>query len=48
MIFCVSEWYNLKYHKRGISVNNEEYLPYKAIHKIIIEKKDSIMVDTLL
>lgn len=47
MIFCVSEWHNLKYHKKGISVNNEDYLPYKAIHKIIIEK-DSIMVDTFV
>lgn len=39
MIFYVSEWHNLKYHKKGISVNNEDYLPYNIIHKIIIEKK---------
>lgn len=44
MIFCMSEWHNLKYHKKGISVNNEDYLPYNTIHKIIIEK-DSIMID---
>lgn len=44
MIFCVSEWHSLKYHKKGISINNEDYLPYKTIHKIIIEK-DNIMVD---
>ena len=47
MIFCMSEWHNLKYHKKGISVNNEDYLPYNIIHKII-QKKDSIMLDTLV
>lgn len=39
MIFCVSEWHNLKYHKKGISVNNKDYLQYNTIHKVIIEKK---------
>ena len=34
--FCASEWYTLKYHKRGISVDNAEYLPYRLIKVLII------------
>lgn len=37
MCFCVSEWYTCKYHKKGISVDNAEYLPYKIMRKIISE-----------
>lgn len=38
MVFCVSEWYILRYHKKGISVNYAEYLPYKIMKRIIIER----------
>lgn len=37
MIFCVSEWYILKYHKHGISIDNAKYLPYNIMRKIIME-----------
>lgn len=37
MCFCVSEWYTLKYYKKGISVGNAEYLPYNIMRKIISE-----------
>ena len=52
MVFCISEWYSLKYHKKGISVNNEEYLSYKDMRKIIIEEDnttiDAFEIDSLL
>ena len=35
---CASEWYTLKYHKHGISVDDAEYLPYKLIRRLIIGK----------
>ena len=38
MVFCVSEWYILSYHKKGISVDYAEYLPYKIMKRIIIER----------
>ena len=38
IIFCVSEWYTLRYHKKGISVDYAEYLPYKIMKRIIIER----------
>ena len=38
MIFCASEWQTLKYHKKGISVDNAEYLPYSIMRNIIIER----------
>lgn len=38
MVFCVSEWYILRYHKKGISVGYAEYLPYKIMKRIIIER----------
>lgn len=37
MCFCVSEWYTLKYHKKGISIGNAEYLPYNIMRKVISE-----------
>ena len=37
MHFCMSEWCTLKYHKKGISVDNAEYLPYSIMRKIISE-----------
>lgn len=36
MIFCASEWHTLAYHKKGISIDNAEYLPYVLMRKIII------------
>lgn len=36
MILSVSEWYTLAYHKKGISIDNAEYLPYVLMRKIII------------
>lgn len=36
MIFCVSEWHTLAYHKKGISIGNAEYLPYALMREIII------------
>ena len=36
MVFCVSEWQTLKYHKKGISVDDSEYLPYSIMKNIII------------
>lgn len=38
MIFCVSEWSTLRYHKKGISVDYAKYLPYKIMKRIIIER----------
>lgn len=38
MIFYVSEWHTLRYHKKGISVDYAEYLPYKIMKRIIIER----------
>lgn len=38
MGFCPMEWGALKYHKKGISVGNAEYLPYNIIRKIIEER----------
>ena len=38
MVFCVSEWQTLKYHKKGISVDDSEYLPYSIMRTIIIER----------
>lgn len=38
MVFCVSEWYILRYHKKGISIDYAEYLPYKIMKRIIIER----------
>ena len=35
MVFCVSEWQTLKYHKKGISVDDSEYLPYSIMRNII-------------
>ena len=35
MIFCVSEWQTLKYHKKGVSVDDSEYLPYSIMRNII-------------
>lgn len=37
MCFCVSEWYTLRYHKKGISIGHAEYLPYSIIREIIKE-----------
>lgn len=37
MVFCVSEWYILRYHKKGISVDYAEYLPYSIMRKVIRE-----------
>lgn len=34
MCFCVSEWYTLRYHKKGISIGHAEYLPYNIIRKV--------------
>ena len=39
MVFCVSEWHILRYHKKGISVDYAEYLPYKIMKRIIIERQ---------
>lgn len=36
MIRSVSEWHTLAYHKKGISIDNTEYLPYVLMRKIII------------
>ena len=36
MILNVSEWQTLKYHKKGISVDDAEYLPYSIMRNIII------------
>ena len=38
MVFCISEWYILRYHKKGIYVDYAEYLPYKIMKRIIIER----------
>ena len=35
MSFCVSKWQTLKYHKKGISVDDSEYLPYSIMRNII-------------
>lgn len=35
MYFCVSEWCTLRYHKKGISVDYAEYVPYSMIIRII-------------
>lgn len=35
IIFCASEWKTLKYHKKGISVDDAEYLPYSIMRSII-------------
>lgn len=35
MYFCVSEWYTLRYHKKGISIGHAEYIPYNIIIRII-------------
>ena len=43
MVLCVSEWNILRYHKKGISVDYSEYLPYKIIKKIIIERNNFMM-----
>lgn len=37
MYFCVSEWYTLRYHKKGISIGHAEYLPYSIIREVIKE-----------
>lgn len=37
MCFCVSEWYTLRYHKKGISIGDAEYLPYNIMRKVIRE-----------
>lgn len=37
MGFCPIEWGALKYHKKGISVGNAEYLPYTIMRKVITE-----------
>ena len=38
MVFCILEWYILRYHKKGISVDYAEYLPYKIMKRTIIER----------
>ena len=38
IVFCVLEWYILRYHKKGISADYAEYLPYKIMKRIIIER----------
>lgn len=43
IVLCVSEWNILRCHKKGISVDYSEYLPYKMIKKIIIERNNIMM-----
>ena len=38
IILCLSEWNDIKYHKKGVSVDNAEYLPYNWIKKVIKER----------
>ena len=38
MVFCILEWYILRYHKKGIPVDYAEYLPYKIMKRIITER----------
>lgn len=35
MIFNPLEWGALKYHKKGISIDNAEYIPYNIIKKVM-------------
>lgn len=37
---CISEWNKISYHKRGISIDNTDYMPYIRIRKIIIERNN--------
>lgn len=38
IILCLSEWNDVKFHKKGFSVDNAEYLPYNLIKGVIKEK----------
>ena len=35
MVFCASEWQTLKYHKKGISVDDSTYLPYGIMRNLL-------------
>ncbi len=44
--FCMLKWYALRcpfhtirYHKKGISIDDSEYLPYTMIRRVINGKK---------
>ena len=37
IILCLSEWNSVKYHKKGFSVDNAEYMPYNWVKKVIKE-----------
>lgn len=36
-ILCLSEWNDVKFHKKGFSVDSAEYVPYNWIKKVIKE-----------
>ena len=37
-LVCISEWNKISYHKKGISIDNTDYMPYTRMRKVIIEK----------
>lgn len=36
----ISEWNEISYHKKGISIDNTDYVPYIIIRKVIIKKNN--------
>lgn len=38
MVFCVNESTQIHYHKKGVSFDDSEYIPYKMIRGVRIGK----------